>query len=349
MKTLIRTIAFLLIAFNPFLLFSQNLPKVYIVATGGTIAGSASENVTTTYKAGDLKVEDIIASVSGIEKIANLETVQFANIGSQNMSSDILIDLAEYLNTLLKKDDVSGAVITHGTDTMEESAYFLSLTINSPKPVVLVGAMRPSTSLSADGPANIYSAVKVATSPESKDRGVLVVMNDNIFLAKDVAKMHTHSTDAFAAQSGSIAGVVASGEVKYLQPKIKSPEIIKLPSNLPKVAILYGHVDADPSLVDFLVKQGYKGIVYAGVGHGNMNDSTLDALYLASKNGIAIVRSSRVPYGLVTSKGEVDDDKYGFTSTQALNPPKARLLLALALSEANGDKVKALQIFDKLK
>lgn len=331
---------------------SQELPKVTVIATGGTIAGSADSNATTKYKAGVLSVDQIIASVVGIDKIADIEAVQFLNIASQNLSSAKQLELASFIDKTLQRDDVTGVVVTHGTDTMEETAYLLSLLVSSPKPIILVGAMRPSTGLGADGPANLYSAVVAAAYVESRGRGAMVMMNDELLLARDVMKFNTIKTDAFKAPNSSAIGLVVNSKAEYLYPSFERKCFDNIPQasiDLPKVAVLYGHVDSDYELVNFLVSQGYKGIVFAGVGHGNTNDETLEALAQAAKNGVAVVRASRVPTGEVNSQGEVDDVEYGFTSSYKLNPAKARVLLQLALIEADGDNKSALEIFDQMK
>lgn len=346
---MIRVLFLLFAMFTMVEVSADTKPTVYIVATGGTIAGSGTSNVTSSYKPGVLSIESILESVKGVDQIANIKTSQFLNIASQNMSGEQLLKLANYIEELLQRDDVSGVVITHGTDTMEETAYFLSLVVESSKPIVLVGAMRPSSGLGADGPANLYAAVATAVDPESMDRGVLVVMNDQIFAAEDVEKSHTQSVAAFAAPNGSVIGVIANGQPIYQQPERTLKSVMITPKSMPKVAVLYGHIDSDPSLVDFLVVQGNKGIVYAGTGHGNMNDATLEALSRAAKKGVVVVRASRIYSGLVTSDGEVDDAAYGFTSSGALNPAKARILLSLALSASGNNSKMAIEIFDELK
>ncbi|MFI3248523.1 MAG: asparaginase [Rikenellaceae bacterium] len=330
----------------------QELPKVTIIATGGTIAGSAESNATTKYKAGVLSVDQIIASVKGIEQIADIEAVQFLNIASQNLSSAKQLELASFIAQTLQREEITGVIVTHGTDTMEESAYLLSLLVSSPKPVILVGAMRPSTGLGADGPANLYAAVVAATSESSRGRGAMVMMNDELLLARDVVKFNTIKTDSFKAPNSSAIGSVVNGEAEYLYPSFERICFDEIPQSslpLPKVAVLYGHVDSDPKLVDFLVAEGYKGIVFAGVGHGNTNNETLEALSKAAKSGVAVVRASRVPTGEVNSHGEVDDTEYGFTSAHRLNSAKARVLLQLALIESDGDSAKALAKFDQMK
>ncbi len=340
------------ICVTPLYAQSQGLPKVMVIATGGTIAGSAESNATTNYKPGVLSVDQILASVKGVDRIAEIESSQYMNIASQNLTTAEQLRLAAFVEKVLRRADISGVVITHGTDTMEESAYLLSLVISSDKPVVFVGAMRPSTGLGADGPANLYAASVAAASPESRGRGAMVVMNDDIILARDVVKFNTIKTDAFKAPNGAVIGSVVNSRAEYIYPAVERECFDSIPrasQPLPKVAILYGHIDSEPKLVDLLLAEGYKGIVFAGVGHGNMNDETLAALARAAKSGVAIVRASRIATGEVNSQGEVDDAKYGFTSSQRLNPAKARVLLQLALIEAKGNGAEALDLFDGMK
>lgn len=343
--------ALILAASIPNLSFAADaiLPKVCVVATGGTIAGKAAASVTTAYQPSVLSVEDIIASVDGVEELAQIEAIQFSNISSQNMSSAKQLELAQLVNELLDREDVAGVVITHGTDTMEESAYLLSLVCDSEKPTIFVAAMRPSSALGADGPANLYSAISTAASPKSEGRGVMVVMNDQIFSPRDVTKGNTQNTAAFYAPNSSAIGVVTNGKPLYLHDAepLNRFEFSDLPKSLPAVAVLYGYVDADSRMVDAAVDLRYKGIVFCGVGHGNMDDVTLNALVEARKNGVAVVRSSRVVAGLVTSDGEVDDDALGFTASGLLNPAKAKILMSLALHAADGNVERANEIFEQ--
>src|SRR5215467_10461782 len=174
---------------------AKKLPNIVILATGGTIAGSAASGTQAAYTSGAVGIDTMVAAVPGIRDLANIKGEQISNVGSQDMAFTILLTLAKRINTLLAQNDIDGIVVTHGTDTMEESAYFLNLVVKSDKPVVLVGSMRPSTAVSADGPGNLYDAVAVATSPGARGRGVLVVMNDTIHNARDVVKMNTTSLE----------------------------------------------------------------------------------------------------------------------------------------------------------
>ena len=317
--------------------FSQDkdLPNVVILATGGTIAGAGESSTGSSYTSGQVGIEAMIDAVPNIRKLANLTGEQISNVGSQDMSVKIWIDLANRINELLK-GDVDGIVITHGTDTQEETAFFLNLVVKSDKPVVLTGSMRPSTALSAEGPLNLYNAVAVAANPESKGHGVVVVMNDEIHSAHAVKKMITTPVQTFMSPMHGVLGTVIFGDVTfYHKPHglytLSSEFSIDGVKELPRVDIVYACADMSPDLIDIMVKAGAKGIVVAGVGDGNMTEATLEAAKRATKKGIPVVRASRVPIGTVLIHGEVNDEEYGTVASDELNPQKARILLMLAL------------------
>lgn len=319
--------------------FSQaegNKPNVVILATGGTIAGAAATGTQSGYTSGKVTIDDMINSVPGIRDLANLKGEQVANVGSQDMSFDVLLKVAKRANELLATPNVDGIVITHGTDTMEESAFFLNLTVKSDKPVVMVGSMRPSTAVSADGPLNLYDAVAVAADPRAKGRGVLVVMNDQIQGAHSLTKTSTTAVETFASPVRGVVGVSAYGKNDfYNNPSWKhtknSEFDISNVTKLPRVDIVYADVDMPADLINASVNNGAKGIVIAGVGNGNMNKASLDAAEQAVKKGVVVVRSSRVPTGTVGRNVEVKDDEMGFIASDELNPQKSRVLLTLAL------------------
>lgn len=201
-------------------LFAQKLPNIHILATGGTIAGTGtgSSSTQTNYKAGQVAIGTLISAVPEIEKIANVTGEQIVNIGSQDMTDDVWLTLAKTINKLLAREDIDGIVITHGTDTMEETAYFLNLTVKSDKPVVLVGAMRPSTAMSADGPLNLYNAVVVAAAKESKGKGVMIAMNDIVIGAHSALKTNTISVETFQAPGDGALGYIHNGKCSTTMP-----------------------------------------------------------------------------------------------------------------------------------
>ena len=314
---------------------SEKLPKVIILATGGTIAGTGESATGSGYTSGKVTIDAMIDAVPNIRKLADLSGEQISNVGSQDMSVKIWIDLANRINELLA-GDVDGIVITHGTDTQEETAFFLNLVVKSDKPVVLTGSMRPSTALSAEGPLNLYNAVAVAASPKAKDHGVMVVMNDKIFSAHSVTKMNTTNVETFEAPMHGQLGDVNFGAVEfYHYPHglftTQSEFSVDGIESLPRVDIVYACADMSPDLIDIMVNAGAKGIVIAGVGDGNMTSATLEAAKRATSKGIPVVRSSRVPTGAVLIHGEVNDVEYGTIASDELNPQKARILLMMAL------------------
>jgi len=319
------------------------LPAVKIIATGGTIAGEAATSAQSGYTSGQVGVDALIKAVPTLGKVAQVSGEQISNVGSQDMSDEIWLKLGKRINQLAASRDVDGIAITHGTDTMEETAYFLHLVVKTKKPVVLTGSMRPSTALSADGPLNIYNAVAVAADKQAFGRGVLVSINDQIHSAHDMTKMHTTATDTFMSPYRGLIGATAYGVSQYYRTPFKkhtvdTPFNVDSATSLPRVDILYIYEDMPGDLVDAAVKAGAKGIVAAGVGNGNMPKAVMDALARAAKSGVVVVRASRVTLGFVGRNVEVNDDEMGFVASEELNPPKARVLLRLALMKTSDPK-----------
>jgi L-asparaginase len=311
-------------------------PNVVILATGGTIAGAAATGTQLGYKSGAVTIDAMIAAVPGISDLATIKGEQISNVGSQDMSFEILLNVAKRINELAKSSDVTGFVITHGTDTLEESAFFLNLTVKTNKPVVMVGSMRPSTAVSADGPLNLYNAVAVAADPQARGRGVLVVMNDWIHAAHSLTKTSTTAVQTFMSPIRGLVGVVSYGKSDfYTTPEWKHTTEtefdISQVTALPRVDIIFQSLDMSPELINAAAAGGARGIVIAGVGNGNMNKVSVTAAANAVKKGVVVVRSSRVATGLVGRNVELNDDELGFIASDELNPQKARILLSLAL------------------
>ncbi|MCU8007306.1 L-asparaginase 2 [Shewanella sp. SM87] len=318
---------------------AQALPQVRIIATGGTIAGVGQSATESNYQAGEVGISSLIAAVPEMKQLADIQGEQLVKIGSQDMNDKVWLALAKRINLLLADKDVDGIVITHGTDTLEETAYFLNLTIKSDKPVVLVGAMRPSTAMNADGPMNLYNAVATAANLESKGRGVLVVMNDTVLNARDVTKTNTTGVHTFAAPNFGPLGVIHNSKIEYMgkterQHTRQTPFDVSKLDKLPQVGIVYNYANASDLPVKAMVEAGFDGIVSAGVGNGNIYHSIFDTLAKASQKGTLVVRSSRVPTGATTLDSEIDDAKYGFIAAGNLNPQKARILLMLSLTQS---------------
>lgn len=346
MTKLLKTVmAFTIIGAS--VLFAK--PNITILATGGTIAGAGTSSTKSEYSAGAVTVDKLLSAVPSINEMANIKGEQISNIGSQEMNNEVWLKLAKRVNELLKKDDVDGVVITHGTDTMEATSYFLDLTVKSKKPIVFVGAMRSGSSMSADGPMNIYNAVSVAVNKESYGKGVVVVMNDEIHSAREVTKVNTSAINAFASPNTGKIGTVYYGDVHYYMSPLRKHtsqtefDIEKI-NSLPRVEIIYAHANDSDIFVKAAVAADTKGIIHAGMGNGNLYPATQDALAQAVREGVIVARTSRVGSGRTNLHGEVDDEKLGFIVTDNLNAQKARILLMLGLAK-NNDKKQLQEMF----
>ena len=315
-----------------------HLPNVVIVATGGTIAGTGANSTTTVgYTAAKVGVDALIAAVPEVKKVANVSGEQIFQIASESMTNDHWLKLSKRVNELLAKPDVDGVVITHGTDTLEETAYFLDLTVKSDKPVVMVGAMRPSTAISADGPINIYNAVVLAGSKDAAGKGVLIAMNDEINAAREVTKTNTSLTNTFRSPELGVMGYMQDNAPHFYRQSLRkhtarSEFDVSGLDRLPDVDIVYGYANINPIALDAFVAHGDKGVVYAAVGDGSLGAGIKQSLVDARKKGVLVVRSSRVGNGIVARNGEADDDQLDFVVSDTLNPQKARILLMLALT-----------------
>jgi L-asparaginase len=318
-------------------------PRVVILATGGTIAGAQAAGQDAGYKSGSFQVEDLIKAVPNLNTLAEITGEQVVNIGSQDMTNEVWLKLAKRLNEVLAQKSVDAVVITHGTDTMEETGYFLSLVTRSTKPIVMVGSMRPATATGADGPANIYNAVAVAAHPKAKGRGVLVLLNDEIHYAREATKTNTTQLDTFRSINRGKAGMTNAGRVyfydplatKHTQSSVFSVDGLK---ELPRVDIFYAYANVGREYIDQCVALGCKGIVLAGVGDGNATKTAVEGLTNAIKKGVAVVRSSRTNGGITDRNVELNDDEIGSVASMELNPQKARVLLMLGLTKTSDAK-----------
>lgn len=332
----------------------QDIKKanVKILATGGTIAGTGKSAVNSSYEPGKVAIGSLLEAVPQLNEIANVTGEQLVNIGSEHMTDQVMLTLAKRVNALMRDENTDAIVITHGTDTMEETAFFLSLTTGGDKPVILVGAMRPSTSISADGPLNLYNAVVAAAAPESRGKGVMVAMNGSLYPAEDVLKTHTIHPETFQAPNKGPEGYI-NNKVYYYTPDKTADASARKPlfdisgtGILPKVGIVYGHSDIHPDMIAPMLDNGYRGIVYAGVGNGNIHKNVLPVLDKAVMQGINVVRSTRVPTGPVTTEYEIYELPHKFIASQHLNPQKSRILLMLALTRTK-DYQQIQEYFDK--
>ncbi len=323
---------------------ADGLPRIAILATGGTIAGTGSQTTQTVgYAAAKIGVEALIASVPELAGVARVSGEQVLQLPSENMTPADWLKLARRVNQLLAKSDVDGIVVTHGTDTLEETAYFLNLTVKSMKPVVLTGAMRPATAISADGPMNLFHAVLLAGSPSAAGKGVLVMLNDQISAAREVSKTNTTALDTFRTPDFGFLGYIIDGNPLFYRATTKRHtatsefDVMNL-ETLPEVAILYGYAGENRTLLDAAVAKGVSGIVNAGTGNGSMSGRMQTAYREARAKGVVIVRASRTGSGFIARSAEAKDDAYDFVVAGNLNPQKARILLMLALTKTKDTK-----------
>jgi L-asparaginase len=323
------------------------LPVVWVLSTGGTIAGQgASATDLSNYKSGVLLGEELVRSVPQIQQIANVKVEQIVNVSSSDITLGNWLTIANRINKIFADDpQVSGIVVTHGTNTLEETAYFLNLTVKSDRPVILVGSMRPATAISADGPLNLLNAVRTALSPDARRKGVLVVMNDEINGARDVTKTNTFRVETFRAPELGLLGYIDEDKVSFYRAStrrhtVKSEFDVSGIKELPKVEIIYSYVQPSTVMIRAIVQSGVQGIVFAGAGVGvlsNFEKSALTSLLSSTaEHGPVLVRSSRVGNGRV-----IDRDEYasmGMIPADTLNPQKARILLMLALTRTTDHK-----------
>ncbi|KAL4891226.1 Asparaginase/glutaminase [Aspergillus ambiguus] len=313
---------------------NSTLPNVTILATGGTIAGSSADNTATTgYQAGAIGIQDLIDAVPEMLDIANVAGVQVANVGSSDVTSNILLDMARTLNEVVCEDaTMSGAVVTHGTDTLEETAFFLDATVNCRKPIVVVGAMRPSTAISADGPFNLLQSVTVASVPSARDRGGLIVMNDRVMSAFYTTKTNANTLDTFKAVEMGNLGAIVSNTPYFFYPPVeptgKMTFDVRNVSSIPRVDILYSYQDMHNDTLYDAVRNGAEGIVIAGSGAGSVSSSFDSAIAdMVESYGIPVVASTR------TGNGEVPPSDEARIGSGYLNPQKSRVWLGLLLAE----------------
>jgi L-asparaginase len=326
---------------------AKTSPRIIILATGGTIAGSGESATKAAYTAGKVPIDDLLNAVPQIHNYGKITGEQVASIGSQDMNVVTWLKLSNRINQIFKENLADAIVVTHGTDTQEETAYFLDLTVMTDKPVVIVGAMRPSTAMSQDGNRNLLDAVMVAADPKTQGKGVIVSMNEKLFDARDVTKTSSTNLETFQSRNFGPIGLIYDGKVSYYYESLRRPskkfDVSKLTS-LPQVEIVYGYADASPVSVTGITTSGVKGIVYAGMGNGNFNEPVGKALAEASKKGILVCRAGRAGSGRITLDNEVKDAELGFVVSDDLNPQKARVLLMLSLTETS-DRAKIQQNF----
>ncbi|MFN4113062.1 MAG: asparaginase [Sphingomonadaceae bacterium] len=327
----------------------MSTPRITILATGGTIAGSAGSALSRGYRAGQIGIAEMVAAARELGLVAELSGEEIAAVGSQDIGWREWQMLHRAIAGAFADHAVDGVIVTHGTDTAEETAWLLDLTLPAGKPVVLVGAMRPADAVGSDGMRNFANAVRVAGDAQAQGRGVLVVMGDAVYAASDVRKAATSNIDAFKGFPRGPLALVSPASLDWFAPaaKVGEPARFAWPAALPRVEILYAHADMDALPVTSALETGAKGLVLAGLGQGNACGPVLDALENAVREGVPVVRASRVDEGYVDRNVEVDDDARGFVAARSFNPQKARILLQLLIAGGVADPAAMQAAFDR--
>lgn len=323
--------------------YAQQKPRIIILATGGTIAGTNNSSDKAGYTAGKMPISNLISSIPSVSTFADISGEQISSVGSQDMSIEIWKKLATRINEIFSKNEADGIVITHGTDTQEETAYFLDLVVPHEFSVVLTGSMRPSTAISADGPKNLLDAIIVAADLKSRNRGVLVSFNESIYDSREVTKINTTKVNAFSSPNTGAIGQVYDGKVEYYKKSERDASqqnffSVSNKTSFPKVEIVYMYADASADYINYLVQKKVDAIVIAGVGNGNFSKAFTEAIKKAKEANIIVCRASRCLSGRVVLDGEVSDDELGTIVSDDLNPQKARILLMLGLMKTKDRK-----------
>ena len=322
---------------------------VAVLATGGTIAGAgAGAANSATYQAAKVPVDKLIAGIPELADVATIRGEQVFQIASESFTNEQLLTLGRRVAQLARDPAVDGIVITHGTDTMEETSFFLNLTVHTDKPIVLVGSMRPGTAMSADGALNLYDAVALAADPTARGKGALIMMNDDILSGRDASKRINIKTSAFGSQWGPL-GMVVEGRSYWFRAPVKrhttrSEFDIDHIDRLPAVMIVYGSGDMGTAFVEAAGRAGVKALIHAGTGNGSVPNYGVDGLRKLRAQGVQIIRAARVPDGFVLRNAEQPDDKYDWIVAHDLNPQKAKILAALALTRT-GDPREIQRMF----
>lgn len=320
--------------------------KILVLATGGTIAGQAGSATRADYRPGQIDIADFLAEFRALGIETQMEGRQVANIDSANIGPVIWAQLQQACLAAIDDPACSGVIITHGTDTAEETAFLLDLTLPTTKPVVLVGAMRPADAVGSDGLRNFANAVRIAAHGDAAGRGVLVVMGDTVLSARDARKAHTGGTNAFKGFPRGPVALATPAAVDWLSPPWRPCEAARFafPDQFPRVPILHAYAGMDGGCVKDALDAGAEGFVLAGFGAGNSPNAVYEALSEAARSGVPVVRATRVDEGLVNR--EPEDANSGFIAARALGPAKARILLQMLVASGVTDPAEAQAAFD---
>ncbi len=324
---------------------AQALPKVGLFTTGGTIQSKGNHRQKLMeYSDGRVTPEELLADLPELKELAEISVFEISNVGSPSVNTEILLKLVKGINEWLARPDTSGAVVTHGTGTLEETAYFLNLTVKSDKPVVVIGAMRPFTAVSRDGPFNLYDATRVAASAETRGYGVMILLNNEINAARETTKSNTYRVETFVARDFGPLGYVDTDLLAfYRKPTtrhtVNSEFDVSSMTTLPKVDIVYGYQEADPAPIYALAEAGSKGIIYA-----DGSPAFREAIEAVQKEGVVVVAGDRKGSGRVLNSERMAERK--IVTSDNLNPQKARILLRLALTKTS-DPAEIQRIFNE--
>lgn len=325
------------------------LPVVKLIATGGTIAMKIDPVKKAPVPA--ISGEDLISTVPEIANLAKIEVENLSNIPSDYMAPDSWVGLQKAVVATLARPEVAGAIVSHGTDTLEESAYFLDLTVASNKPIVLIGAQRNASEKDFDGPRNLFNAARICVTPEATGKGSMIAMNNQINAAREVVKTHTSDVETFKSGDYGFIGSADHDRVIFYRTPTRRQHIPLLQDKLPAVEVISMYAGADGAMINAAVAAGAKGIVVQALGWGNVNKPMFAAIKNAIAKGTSVVISTRVPNGRVLpvygfEGGGKTLQQAGAIFADNLSPQKARILLMLALQTTN--KAKDIQkLFDK--
>jgi len=329
---------------------AESLPVVQFIATGGTIAMKVDPVTKGVVPA--ISGDDLMQTVPDASKYARIEVNNFSAMSANYVEPKWWTRLTKSVDDALARPEVAGVVIAHGTDTMEETAYWLDLTVKSEKPVILIGAQRNASSPDFDGPRNLLNAIRIATAPDAKGKGVMIAMNNQINAARTATKTHTADVETFKSGDFGFLGEVWSDHVQFSRTPLRRQHIDIGEGEMPRVEILSMFGGADGDLLRYAVDQGAKGIVVQAVGMGNMNVSMFEAVKYALDKGVPVVISTRVPNGRTMpvygfpGGGKTTFDA-GAVMAGDLSPQKARLLLMLLLHQGQRNKEALQAAFDR--
>ncbi len=323
----------------------MNKPTLALIGTGGTIAGAASAaSVSTDYKPASLSLAAVVDTVPELRARYDIEVTQPMQLASYDVRPEHWLDLHAAVMHAVNNPDVVGIVVTHGTDTLEETATFLHLSVDSDKPIVVVGAMRPATAYSADGPANLLDACSVAACPGARGRGTLVVMNGRIHSGLWVGKRHVSSVEAFDSPLAGAVGEVADQSVQWFRAAARAPTVAwQTPTTWPRVDIAVAYAGVDETAMRAFVAAGARGIVHAGLGNANTPTAYRDFIQSLPAQGVLVARCARFITGSVTRASVYADAQHGILTAGPLPPHKVRIVMLLGL--AHGMDGPAIQVW----